>query len=148
MALASNFSDPLRICISNSVGCYGGRWSFSPGSGLSSQAASSMVSWYSPVSDKTALQKKWHQLSVPPCVILNHRVTPIPIKSLSIPGPCSAVPTEIWTSDDSKYQMLGQLTPARCPWRWQDCTQPEGRLLWQVEGCCLWCCSPSVGCWE
>lgn len=62
VAIASSFSAPLRICISNSLGCYRGPWSFSPGLGLWSQPSCLPDLTVQP---GTALQKKWNMLSVP-----------------------------------------------------------------------------------
>lgn len=97
VAIASSFSAPLRICISDSLGCYRGPWSFSPGLGLWSQPSC--------LPDLTVQPRTTHKHrncsseqngTCSLClsgVTLNHKVTLIPIKPLSIPGPHRDGPT-------------------------------------------------------
>lgn len=71
VAIASSFSDPLRICISDSDECCGGPWSFSPDSELTPQPCCLLHDLRVRPSImhqhcKCSLEKKQNILSVPP----------------------------------------------------------------------------------
>ena len=142
---ASRFHDPTRICVSGSVGLHGGPWS-------ALQVQDPHHRPPPPWSHGTAQGQTYllfgkngtNSLCLPG-VPLNHRATLIPIKSFSVPGPVVLAPQEMWPPGES----------TRCCLAWgrrrSELTEPHhpaGRLLWQMEGCCLWGRSPSVGCWE
>lgn len=114
VAIASSFSDPLRICISDSDECCGGPWSFSPDSELTPQPCCLLHDLRVRPSImhqhcKCSLEKNRIYSLCLPGVILNHKATLIPMKPVSV---AVLAPQEIWTPGDGNRWLLGWVTQA------------------------------------